>query len=72
MGGPALTGGTIRPGPVTGILEFQSAATIAGSSLIFWRIEKLVDDDTSKAGEGWHVLQFDDGAPWRAARRRIR
>lgn len=58
VAGEASISGIVRSGPATGILEFQSDATIGEGSMIFWRLEKLVDDSTSKAGEGWNALGF--------------
>jgi hypothetical protein len=60
--GAATIGGTIRPGPRTGILEFLATATIAGSAMIYWRLEKLVADVDSKPGEGWNGYLFNDAS----------
>ncbi|ADH87860.1 hypothetical protein Snov_0527 [Ancylobacter novellus DSM 506] len=62
ISGEATIGGIVRPGPLTGILEFQATATIAGSAMIYWRLEKLVADVDSKPGEGWNGYLFNDAS----------
>ncbi|WP_454915225.1 hypothetical protein [Xanthobacter sediminis] len=59
VAGAASIGGIIRSGPRTGILEFQAKTTVDAQAMIYWRLERLVDDTTSKPGEGWNAIRFD-------------
>lgn len=60
ISGSVTIGGTVRPGPLTGILEFQASTTITGTAMIYWRLERLVADVDSKPGEGWNGYLFND------------
>lgn len=62
IAGEATIGGTLRPGERAGILEFQAQATITGTAMIYWRLEKLVADVDSKPGEGWNGYLFNDAS----------
>lgn len=62
ISGAVTIGGTVRPGPRTGILEFQATTTIAGTGIIYWRLEKLVAGVDSRPGEGWNGYVFNDAS----------
>jgi autotransporter-associated beta strand protein len=51
--------GVIKSGPQPGIIEFTDTVSVSGDACFFWRLQSLVDNNTSKPGVGWNALQFD-------------
>jgi hypothetical protein len=59
ISGTAMIEGIIQSGPNAGLIEFTSDVTIPGAASFYWRLQELVDNETSKPGVGWNALQFD-------------
>jgi hypothetical protein len=59
MAAPVTLDGVIRSGPDAGIITFQSQSAILSTASLYWRLQGLVDNETSKPGAGWNALRFN-------------
>ena len=59
IGGAVSISGVIKSGPQAGLIEFTDVVSISGDACFFWRLQSLVDNNTSKPGVGWNALQFN-------------